>query len=106
MITDEEIFFELKKGTKKEFKKAMKALNKIGESKINYDYETPIKFRIPISNIVGIEKPNTHLSKSIGRPLLKLNLRNDMGEKDSVAWWVPKLDAWEETISKLLNTNL
>ncbi|MFC1646433.1 hypothetical protein ACFL2Y_04575 [Candidatus Omnitrophota bacterium] len=60
------------------------------------------ELRIPVSSISGVESTQSHLSKSILTPLLKVVFKNESGQTDSAAWLVNNLDNWKESIEKLI----
>jgi hypothetical protein len=62
---------------------------------------SPTEHIIPIARIEAIESPRAFLGKSYGRPLLKLNYRRDDGQPDSIAWYVPNLEAAASQIEAL-----
>ena len=49
-------------------------------------------YLIPVSNITRISNPKSHMHRSINRPLLKIDFKNEQGESDSAAWYVRELD--------------
>lgn len=51
------------------------------------------EYTIPLSSIQAVETPTSFLGKSYGRPLLKLVYRDENGQPDSIAWYVPQLEA-------------
>lgn len=59
------------------------------------------EFHIPISSIVDIETPKSHLGKTKFRPLLKVVFKNEKGEIDSVAWLLRNVPHWKEGLKKL-----
>ncbi len=56
---------------------------------------------IPISNIQTTEIVKSHLHKTVGQPLLKVNFQNEFGELDSAAWWVRDVNPWITAINDL-----
>jgi hypothetical protein len=52
------------------------------------------EIRIPRDRIVSVERANSHAGKTIGRPLLRVRFRNDVGEEDTAAWYVSDLQRW------------
>jgi len=60
---------------------------------------------IPVKFIIKITNPKSHMHRSVFRPLLKITFRNENGETDSAAWYVRKLDEWNEILRQLLSKN-
>ncbi len=60
---------------------------------------------IPVKSIVEVTNPKSHMHRSVLKPLLKITFRNDNGESDSAAWYVRKLDDWNEVLRQLLLKN-
>lgn len=60
---------------------------------------------IPIQSIIEVTNPKSHIHKSVFRPLLKIIYRDENGETDSAAWYVRKLDEWNETLRNLTAKN-
>ncbi len=60
---------------------------------------------IPIKSIIKITNPKSHMHRSVFRPLLKVTFNNEIGEIDSAAWYVQKLDKWNEVLNKLVSKN-
>ncbi len=60
---------------------------------------------IPVKFIIEITNPKSHMHRSVFRPLLKITFRNENGETDSAAWYVRKLDEWNEILRQLLSKN-
>ncbi len=79
LLTEEELFFGMWKPKK--------------------DLLIPVKFIIEITN------PKSHMHRSVFRPLLKITFRNENGETDSAAWYVQKLDEWNNFLRQLLSKN-
>ncbi|TDO93936.1 hypothetical protein DFR79_10588 [Halanaerobium saccharolyticum] len=53
---------------------------------------------IPLDNIEKVERVNSFLGKSKNRELLKVEFSNQQGEKDSAAWLLDNMHAWEQVI--------
>ncbi len=53
---------------------------------------------IPLDNIEKVERVNSFLGKSKNRELLKVEFSNHQGEKDSAAWLLNNMHAWEQVI--------
>ena len=60
---------------------------------------------IPVKSIIEISNPNSHMHRSIFKPLLKVIFKNETGETDSVAWFVRYLDQWNNIINDLISVN-
>ncbi len=60
---------------------------------------------IPVKFIIKITNPKSHMHRSVFRPLLKITFRNENGETDSAAWYVRKLDEWNEILRQLISKN-
>lgn len=54
---------------------------------------------IPLGDIVSVSTPRTHLGKTMGMRLLRVDFRASDGE-DAVAWAVRDLDDWTADIEK------
>lgn len=52
-------------------------------------------FTIPLSKVEKIDLVQSHLGKSVFRPLLKVHFTNEKGHPDSVAWWVANPTEWK-----------
>lgn len=61
------------------------------------------EWHIPLSTIVRIETPKSHLYKSQAVPLLKVVFRNSSGQEDSIAWRVGNLQEWINAIKAQLS---
>ena len=46
-----------------------------------------------------MERASSHLGKSIFRPLLRVRFVDELGNPDSVAWFVRDLPAWEAALA-------
>lgn len=55
---------------------------------------------IPLSKISKVESVETHLGKSVSRPLLKVHFTNEEGNRDSAAWWVANVTEWRNLLEK------
>jgi hypothetical protein len=61
---------------------------------------TPRKeITIPRDRITAVERADSHLGKSIFRPLLRIRYTDDQGRADSVAFAVRDLPAWEAALA-------
>ena len=60
---------------------------------------------IQIKSIIEITNPKSHMHRSVFKPLLKVTFTNENGESDSAAWYVPKLDDWNNVLNKLISKN-
>ena len=60
---------------------------------------------ILVTSIIEVTNPKSHMHRSIARFLLKITFRSENGEADSAAWYVRKLDNWNETLRSLLSRN-
>jgi len=60
---------------------------------------------IPVKSIIDVINPKSHMHRSVFRPLLKITFRNENGETDSAAWYVRKLDEWNEILRQLISKN-
>lgn len=49
--------------------------------------------------ITSVERTKWHLGKSVFRPLLLVRFADEMGQPDSVAWYVRDLPMWEAALS-------
>jgi hypothetical protein len=56
------------------------------------------ELRIRRERITAVERATSHLSKTVGRPLLRLRYLDDAGRTDSIPWLVRDLPAWEATL--------
>jgi len=63
------------------------------------------EFSIPVSSIIEITNPKTHMHRSVNRPLLKVTFKNKKGEIDSAAWFVRELEKWNEFLNELILEN-
>jgi hypothetical protein len=53
---------------------------------------------IPLDDIENIERVDSFLGKRKKRELLKVDFKNSKGEKDSAAWFLDNMQAWEQVI--------
>ncbi|MFN2341445.1 MAG: hypothetical protein ABR547_09275 [Halanaerobium sp.] len=53
---------------------------------------------IPLDEIENIERVSSFLGKRKKRELLKVEFNNHQGEKDSAAWLLDNMHAWEQVI--------
>ncbi len=60
---------------------------------------------IPVKSIIEVTNPKSHMHRSVLKPLLKITFKNENGESDSTAWYVRKLDDWNETIRLQVSKN-
>lgn len=58
---------------------------------------------IPLENIEDIERVNSFLGKSKKDELLKINFNDSEGKKDSAAWLLENMHAWERVIKDNLD---
>jgi hypothetical protein len=63
------------------------------------------EFLIPLANIVKIELVDSHLTKTVFQPLLKVYFTNDEGDADSVAWWVANPTEWKNMLEKSIKNH-
>ena len=74
------------------------------DSELHYERWLPRKaFRVTLAAIDSIETPTSFLGKTMFRPLLKVNFKNDAGQPDAMAWLVPDLDGTKRTIEAAIN---
>ncbi len=60
---------------------------------------------IPIESIIKVTNPKSHMQRSAFRPLLKVIFKNENGDIDSAAWFVQKLDMWNDVFNNLILKN-
>lgn len=60
---------------------------------------------IQIKSIIEITNPKSHMHRSVFKPLLKLTFTNENGESNSAAWYVRRLDDWNNVLNKLISKN-
>src|SRR6056297_2797174 len=53
---------------------------------------------IPLNDIENIERVNSFLGKKKNNELLKVEFNNKQGKKDSAAWLLDNMHAWEQVI--------
>ena len=53
---------------------------------------------IPLNDIENIERVNSFLGKKKNNELLKVEFNNHQGKKDSAAWLLDNMHAWEQVI--------
>ena len=56
------------------------------------------EFTIPLDKIEKIELADSHLSKTVFQPLLKVYFTNEEGDMDSVAWWLANPTEWKKVM--------
>jgi hypothetical protein len=57
-------------------------------------------FLIPLALIKKIELAESHLTKTVFQPLLKVYFTNEEGDADSVAWWVANPTEWKNVLEQ------
>ena len=57
---------------------------------------------IPVKSIREITNPKSHMHRSILRPLLKINFKDENGKPDSAAWYVHYLDQWNDILNRII----
>jgi len=57
---------------------------------------------IPVNSIIEVTNPKSHMHRSVSRPLLKITFKDQNGETNSAAWFVSKLEEWNEFFRQLL----
>ena len=60
---------------------------------------------IPVNSIIEVTNPKSHMHRSVLKPLLKITFTNEKGESDSAAWYVRKLNDWNEYLRFLISKN-
>jgi len=60
---------------------------------------------IPVNSIIEVTNPKSHMHRSVSRPLLKITFKDQNGEINSAAWFVSKLEEWNEFVRQLLQKN-
>lgn len=69
------------------------------DSELYFERWVPRKeYRIPLAAIDSLETPTAFLGKTMFRPLLRVNFKNDAGQMDAMAWLVPDLEGTMRTI--------
>ena len=56
------------------------------------------QIHISRGRITSVSRTNSHLRKTVGRPLLLVTFTNDEGHPDSAAWLVGDLEEWESAL--------
>jgi hypothetical protein len=73
------------------------------KEKLYFEMWQPKKnLEIKTSDIKSIENPQSFLSKSKFRDLLRINFINEIKENDAAAWLISDLDSWNQEIKKLI----
>lgn len=54
--------------------------------------------RIDRSRLVAADRTQSHLGKTVGRPLLRVRFETDGGDSDVAAWYVTDLDRWLDAL--------
>ena len=57
-------------------------------------------FLIPLALIEKIELTESHLTKTVFQPLLKVYFTNEKGEAESVAWWIVNPSEWKNLLEQ------
>jgi hypothetical protein len=60
------------------------------------------EFLIPLAKIDKIELAESHLTKTVFQPLLKVSFTNDAGDADSVAWWLANPTEWKNVLEQCI----
>ena len=60
-------------------------------------------FLIPLAKIEKIELAESHLTKTVFQPLLKVYFTNEEGDADSVAWWLANPREWKNVLEKCIS---
>ncbi len=60
--------------------------------------------RIPLRAIRAVSEVRSHLGKTVGRPLLRVEFDGE-GGSDAVAWFVSDVSAWQAKIASLRPAN-
>jgi hypothetical protein len=63
-------------------------------------FRPPCDFLIPLVRIEKIELVESHLTKTVFQPLLKVYYINEEGNEDSVAWWVANPTEWKYVLEQ------
>ena len=58
------------------------------------------EYLIPLANIEKVELVQSHLTKTVFQPLLKVYFRNEEGTADSAAWWVANPTKWKNELEQ------
>ena len=64
--------------------------------------DTPL--RIPLRTIRAVSEVRSHLGKTVGRPLLRVEYDGE-GGPDAVAWFVKDVSAWQAKLASLQPTD-
>jgi hypothetical protein len=59
-------------------------------------------FLIPFARIEEIKLAESHLTKTVFQPLLKVYFTNEKGDADSVAWWVVNPTEWKNVLEQCI----
>lgn len=59
---------------------------------------------IPLTKIEKIELAESHLTKTVFQPLLKVYFTNEAGDADSVAWWLANPTEWKNVLEKCIKS--
>lgn len=62
-------------------------------------------FVIPLAKIEKIELVESHLTKTVFQPLLKVYFTNEEGYADSVAWWLTNPTEWKDLLKAKCSKN-
>ena len=77
------------------------------EDELYFEMWYPKKeFNIPLSSILSIENPKSHLGKTKGHPLLKIIFQNEKGQKDSMAWLIRDVHNWKKGLDQIIEKNI
>ncbi|MBD3371051.1 hypothetical protein GF402_11920 [Candidatus Fermentibacteria bacterium] len=57
------------------------------------------EMRIPLHRIKSVSHPKSHVGKSVGRKLLRVDFEDDTGRIDGAAWYVRDPEAWARAIA-------
>lgn len=57
--------------------------------------------KIPVSAVTGISTPKSFQSRTVFRPLLQVDYKNESGAPDSIAWAVSDLAQWKTALERL-----
>jgi hypothetical protein len=63
-------------------------------------FRPPRDFLIPLARIEKIELVESHLTKTVFQPLMKVYFINEEGDADSVAWWVANPTEWKNILEQ------
>ena len=59
-------------------------------------------FLIPLALIEKIELEESHLTKTVFQPLLKVHFTTEKGDADSVAYWVANPTEWKNVLEQCI----